>query len=79
MARKHPVPTANAETAEAVPIGDPGVLMNQWVEGQFALFNAGVEQLTQSQQVLFQSWLQMVQACWAPWTPFLLRGGEQLA
>jgi hypothetical protein len=79
MARKSPSPPVEAEPAAALSIDDPGTLLNPWFEGQLSLFNAGVSQMTQSQQVLFQSWLQLVQACWAPWAPFLERGGEQLA
>lgn len=65
--------------APAIPAIDPGVLVSQWLEGQRALFGASFEQMTQAQQMLFQSWVQLMQAYWAPWTPFLERGGEQLA
>jgi len=79
MARKPPSPPLDAEPADAVSVGDAGMLLNQWLEGQLALFNAGFDQMTQSQQMLFQSWVQLTAACWAPWAPFLERGGEQLA
>lgn len=79
MARKTLTPAASAAPLQTDAIGDPGALWNQWLAGQRDLLGSGFEQMAQSQQVLLQAWMQWVQVCWAPWVPFLERGGEQLA
>ncbi len=61
------------------PADDVTQLWNQWLEQQQASSTAQVEQMLQLQLQWQQAWMQAMQACWAPWTPFLERGGEQLA
>jgi hypothetical protein len=67
--RPSPQPTADDATR----------LWNQWLEQQQASSAAQYEQMLLLQQQWQQAWLQAMQAWWAPWTPFLERGGEQLA
>jgi hypothetical protein len=78
MARK-PAPQPVVVDMQDEPDNDAILLWSQWLEHQRQLAGAGFEQMAQSQQMLMLSWLRWMQACWAPWTPFLQRGGEQLA
>jgi hypothetical protein len=76
MTRKSPPPVEPVTAAEARDVGLP---VDLWFERQCEWAEAGFDQMVQSQQMLLQAWLQLVETWWAPLTPFVERGGEQLA
>ncbi len=66
-------------TPPAPPAADAALLWSQWLEQQREQGTAQFEQMLQMQQQWLLASAGMVEAWWAPWSPFLERGGEQLA
>ena len=76
MSRKSPSPVEPVAVAE---VRDLTLPLDLWFERQREWTEAGFDQMVQSQQMLLQAWLQLVETWWAPLTPFVERGAEQLA
>jgi len=76
MTRKSP---SSVESVDATEVRNVGLPVDLWFERQREWAEAGFDQMVQSQQMLLQAWLQLVETWWAPLTPFVERGGEQLA
>jgi hypothetical protein len=76
MTRKSP---SSVESVDATKVRHIGLPVDLLFERQCEWAEAGFEQMVQSQQMLLQTWLQLVETWWAPLTPLVERGGEQLA
>jgi len=74
MTRESPS-VESVDGTEVRNVGLPVDLFERQCEWAEACF----DQMVQSQQMLLQTWLQLVETWWAPLTPFVERGGEQLA